>query len=72
MAPRVYGVILRVLRDAHQSEEVTQEVFMELWQNSSRFDPAAGSARAWVMTTAHRKAVDRVRSSRGLPTSGRR
>lgn len=63
VAPRIYGVVLRILRDAHQSEEVTQEVFMELWHTSSRFDPEIGSARAWVMTTAHRKAVDRVRSS---------
>lgn len=63
VAPRVYGLVLRIIRDVHQSEEVTQEVFLLLWQTSNRFDPARGSALAWVMTMAHRRAVDRVRST---------
>jgi RNA polymerase sigma-70 factor, ECF subfamily len=58
----VFGVILRVIRDPAQSEEVTQEVFLEVWRNAFRFDPAKGSALAWVMTLAHRRAIDRVRS----------
>ena len=62
-APRVYGLVLRILRDAHQSEEVTQEVLLQLWELSNRFDPHRGSAHAWVMTMAHRRAVDRVRST---------
>lgn len=68
LAPRVYGVVLRVLRDAHQAEEVTQEVFLQVWQTAAQFDPARGSALTWVLTLAHRRAVDRVRSSE----SGRR
>ncbi len=63
VAPRVHGLVLRVLRDVHQSEEVTQEVLLELWQTSARFDPARGTALTWVLTLAHRRAVDRVRSS---------
>jgi RNA polymerase sigma-70 factor (ECF subfamily) len=63
VAPRVYGLVLRILRDEHQSQEVTQEVFLQLWETSHRFDPARGSALSWVMTMAHRRAVDRVRSS---------
>ena len=63
VAPRVYGLVLRVLRDVHQSEEVTQEVLLQVWETSSRFDPARGSAMSWIMTTAHRRAVDRVRSA---------
>lgn len=63
VAPRIYGLVLRILRDVHQSEEVTQEVFLQLWQTSNRFDPARGSALSWVMTVAHRRAVDRVRST---------
>ena len=63
VAPRIYGLLFRILRDVPQSEEVTQEVFLEIWQTSNRFDPNRGSARSWVMTMAHRRAVDRVRST---------
>ena len=61
-AAAVLGTARRVLRDPAQSEEVMQEVLLEVWRSASRFDPAVGSARAWVLTLAHRRAVDRVRS----------
>ena len=61
-AAQVFGMVLRVLRDPAQSEEVTQEVMLEVWRTASRFDPHRGSATAWLMTLAHRRAVDRVRS----------
>jgi RNA polymerase sigma-70 factor (ECF subfamily) len=62
LARPAYGVILRVLRDPAQSEEVTQEVLLEVWRTASRFDPAIGSAATWVLTIAHRRAIDRVRA----------
>ena len=62
-APIVNGLITRVLRDRAQAEEVAQEVFLELWRNAARFSETKGSARTWILTMAHRRAVDRVRAS---------
>jgi RNA polymerase sigma-70 factor, ECF subfamily len=62
LAPPTYGVIRRVLRDPARSEEVAQEVMLEVWRTAQRFDPARGAAATWVLTIAHRRAVDRVRS----------
>jgi RNA polymerase sigma-70 factor, ECF subfamily len=62
VGPSVFGTVRRVIRDPAQSEEVTQDVLLEVWRTAFKFDPARGSAMAWVMTLAHRRAVDRVRS----------
>ncbi|MFL1378211.1 MULTISPECIES: ECF RNA polymerase sigma factor SigK [unclassified Nocardiopsis] len=62
VVPSVYGLVRRVLRDPAQSEEVTQEVMVEVWRTACRYDGRRGTPRAWLMTLAHRRAVDRVRS----------
>ena len=63
LAPRVFGLVKRLLRDPSQSEEVTQEIFLEVWQTASRFDPNKGGATTWILTMSHCRAVDRVRAS---------
>jgi RNA polymerase sigma-70 factor, ECF subfamily len=62
-ARRIYGLVLRIVRDPAMSEEVTQEVYLDVWRHSARFDAQRGSAISWLMTIAHRTAVDRVRAS---------
>jgi RNA polymerase sigma-70 factor (ECF subfamily) len=63
LSGRVLGLVRRLLKDHAQSEEVTQEIFLEVWQNAQRYDPSKGSATTWILTMAHRRAVDRIRSS---------
>jgi RNA polymerase sigma-70 factor (ECF subfamily) len=62
LSPTIFGVVRRVVRDGSQAEEVTQEVFVEIWRQATRFDGERGSVRTWAVTIAHRRAVDRVRS----------
>ena len=57
----VLALARRIVRDPARAEEVTQEVFVQAWQTAARYDPSRGSARTWLMTLAHRRAVDVVR-----------
>jgi RNA polymerase sigma-70 factor, ECF subfamily len=63
-SPRVYGMVLRVVRDPAQAAEVTQDVYLQVWREAARYDPELGSVLTWLLTIAHRRAVDRVRSAR--------
>ena len=72
LAPRVFGLCRRVLRDPAQAEEVAQEALLEVWRTASRYDPAKGSAASWALTIAHRRAVDRVRSEQASTERERR
>jgi RNA polymerase sigma-70 factor (ECF subfamily) len=62
-AAQVYGLARRILLDSAQAEEVAQEVFLEVWRSAASFDASRGAAMTWLLTIAHRRAVDRVRSA---------
>jgi RNA polymerase sigma-70 factor (ECF subfamily) len=62
VAGPVIGVVRGVLRDQAQSEEVAQEVLVEVWRSAARYRSERGSVINWVLTLAHQRAVDRVRS----------
>jgi RNA polymerase sigma-70 factor (ECF subfamily) len=59
---RVFGLVTRVLRDPGYSEETTQDIYLQVWRTADSYNPAVGSPLAWLLTLAHRRAVDRVRS----------
>ena len=61
MAGRVFGLTRTVLRNDSLAEEVTQDVFLEIWQRAARFDRDRGTALSWIMRLAHARAVDKVR-----------
>ena len=61
MGSSVYGVARRVVRDPARAEDVSQDVFLDIWRKAPSFDATRGSAKTWIMTIAHRRAVDAVR-----------
>ncbi|WP_073919799.1 ECF RNA polymerase sigma factor SigK [Streptomyces sp. CB00455] len=63
VASTVFGIAVKVVRDRSQSEEVAQEVMIDVWRQAARYRPEQGSVMTWVATIAHRRAVDRVRSA---------
>jgi len=62
LSASVFGLALRVVRDRAIAEEVAQEALVEVWRIAAKYQPDRGSARSWILTIAHRRAVDRVRS----------
>lgn len=61
MLNQVYRLAVRVVRDPGMAEDIAQEALVEAWRKAPTFDPGRGSAKSWVLTIAHRRAVDRVR-----------
>lgn len=61
LMPQVYRVALRLVRDPDMAEDIAQEALVEAWRLAPTFSTAKGTAKAWVLTIAHRRAVDRIR-----------
>jgi len=57
----VHGLARRVVRDPARAEEITQEVYLQVWRTATRFEPSRGSARSWLITLTHRRAGEVVR-----------
>jgi RNA polymerase sigma-70 factor (ECF subfamily) len=55
------SVLVRILRDTQAAEEILQDLFFQLWQTASRFDPARGSLPGWLMVMARNRAISRLR-----------
>jgi RNA polymerase sigma-70 factor (ECF subfamily) len=66
-APRVYALTLRVLGDTMLAEEATQDAFLKLWSRARQFNPHKGSLAPWLLTIAHRTALDRIRLEKRRP-----
>lgn len=56
-----YGLALRVVRDGSLAEDAVQEAFLSAWRSASRFVAERATARTWILTLVHRRAVDLVR-----------
>lgn len=63
LAGTVLGVAHRILRDPAEAEEVTRDIFVELWHSACRYSPDQGGAFEWVMAMAHRHVIDHLRSA---------
>ena len=68
-APKLLGVILRIVRDRGRAEDVLQEVYLRVWEKAGSFDPAAGRPMTWLITIARNRAID-VARQRVDPTIG--
>ena len=62
VVPAVFGLVRRLVRDPSHSEEVTQEVMLDVWRTAPRYLPSQGSAVGWILTIARHRAIDRIRS----------
>ena len=72
MGAAVYGLARRVIRDPSRAEEISQEVFLQVWKTAARFDPERGQGKSWILTLAHRRAVDAVRHDQAAANRDRK
>jgi RNA polymerase sigma-70 factor (ECF subfamily) len=60
--PRIYALLLRMLREQPDAEEILQECFVDVWRRAGEYSRARGSVEAWLITIARSRAIDRLRT----------
>lgn len=66
-APRVFGVLIRMVRDKGEAEDILQDAFMTAWRRADSFDATRGGALTWLVRLARNRAIDRIRQHREAP-----
>lgn len=61
-APKLFGVVLRIIRTRAEAEDVLQDVYLKIWTKAGSYDAHAGSALGWMASVARNRAIDVVRS----------
>ncbi len=61
-APKLTGLLIRMLGDRAEAEDALQDVFVKLWQRAATFDPDKGSGMSWICAIARNQALDRLRA----------
>ncbi len=68
-SPRLFAVVLRLVRNRASAEDVLQDVFLRIWRSAAQFDPSRGTALAWMVTIARNRAIDLIRQNSGAVAS---
>lgn len=63
-APKLFAIVLRILRDRAPAEDVLQDVFLRIWQNAAGFSAEAGPAMGWLVAIARNRAIDQLRTKK--------
>jgi RNA polymerase sigma-70 factor (ECF subfamily) len=66
-ADNVYGYVCSILRDEHDAEDVTQQIFSKLLTSLARYEPTAVPFSAWILRVSHNAAIDHMRVRRAIP-----
>jgi RNA polymerase sigma-70 factor (ECF subfamily) len=66
-ADNVYGYVASILRDEHEAEDVTQQIFAKLMTGLVKYEPRKVPFSAWILRVAHNAAIDHMRSRRPVP-----